>query len=73
MGRVGDAYVSEGDPTVVFPIEEGILSAFVLHEPVAGDVTQVIKAFYEEKGAATRSGSSRSCASRTRSGSSTPP
>lgn len=48
MRRVGDAYVSEADPTVVFPIEAGILRAFVPHEPIAGDVTQVIKAFYEE-------------------------
>src|SRR4029453_5449546 len=48
MGRVGDADVSEADPTVVFPIEAGILRAFVPHEPIAGDFTQVIKAFYEE-------------------------
>ena len=48
MGRVEDAYVSEGDPTVIVPIEEGIVRAFVPHEPIAGDVTDVIKAFYEE-------------------------
>jgi SAM-dependent methyltransferase len=42
------AYVSEGDPNVVFPIEEGIVRAFVPHEPAAGDVTETIKAFYEE-------------------------
>src|SRR4030095_15116140 len=48
MGRGGGAYVSEADPTVVFPIEAGILRAFVPHEPIAGDFTQVIKAFYEE-------------------------
>jgi SAM-dependent methyltransferase len=48
MRLVGDAYVSEGDPSVVFPVDEGIVRAFVPHEPAAGDVTETIKAFYEE-------------------------
>ncbi|PYQ02842.1 MAG: hypothetical protein DMF82_14860 [Acidobacteria bacterium] len=42
------AYVSEGDPSVAFPIEDGIVKAFVLHPSAAGDVTETIKAFYEE-------------------------
>jgi len=48
MRLVAGAYVSEGDPSVVFPIEEGIVRAFVPHEPAAGDVTETIKAFYED-------------------------
>ena len=48
MRLVGNAYVSEGDPHVAFPIEEGIVRAFVPHEPATGDVTEVIKAFYEK-------------------------
>ena len=48
MRLVGNAYVSEGDPHVAFPIEEGIVRAFVPHEPAAGEVTEVIKAFYEK-------------------------
>jgi SAM-dependent methyltransferase len=42
------AYVSEGDPSVAFPIEDGIVRAFVPHQPQPGDVTETIKAFYEE-------------------------
>jgi SAM-dependent methyltransferase len=41
------AYVSEGDPSLVFPVEEGIVRAYVPHEPIAGDVTDVIRRFYE--------------------------
>src|SRR5690242_2905118 len=48
MRLTGGAYVSEGDPSVAFPVEEGIVKAFVPHEPQAGDVTETIKAFYEE-------------------------
>jgi 2-polyprenyl-3-methyl-5-hydroxy-6-metoxy-1,4-benzoquinol methylase len=48
MCLVGDSYVSEGNREIVFPIEEGIVRAFVLHEPRAGDVTETIKGFYEE-------------------------
>jgi 2-polyprenyl-3-methyl-5-hydroxy-6-metoxy-1,4-benzoquinol methylase len=48
MRRVGDSYVSAGDPGLRFPIDEGIVRAFVPHEPTRGDVTETIKAFYEE-------------------------
>jgi 2-polyprenyl-3-methyl-5-hydroxy-6-metoxy-1,4-benzoquinol methylase len=48
MHRVGDTYVSEGDQPATFPIEEGIVRAFVHHERPASDVTEVIKAFYEQ-------------------------
>lgn len=48
MRVAGRAYVSEGDPGLAFPIEEGIVRAFVPHEPMGGDVTERIKAFYEE-------------------------
>lgn len=44
----GDAYVSEGDPSVRFPIEEGIIRAFVPHEGASDDITRTMKAFYEE-------------------------
>ena len=48
MRLIRGAYVSEGDPSVVFPIEDGIVKAFVSHQPHDGDVTETIKAFYEE-------------------------
>ncbi|MGH9337542.1 MAG: class I SAM-dependent methyltransferase, partial [Vicinamibacteria bacterium] len=48
MRLSGGAYVSEADPRVTFPIEEGIVRAFVPHEPTAGDVSEAIKVFYEE-------------------------
>jgi 2-polyprenyl-3-methyl-5-hydroxy-6-metoxy-1,4-benzoquinol methylase len=47
MRLAGDGYVSEADPSVRFPIEEGITRAFVPHEQAAADVTQDMKAFYE--------------------------
>jgi SAM-dependent methyltransferase len=43
----GDAYVSEADPSVSFPLDGGIVRAYVAHEPVAGDVTEIIRQFYE--------------------------
>ncbi|MDP8246172.1 MAG: methyltransferase domain-containing protein [Candidatus Hinthialibacter antarcticus] len=48
MRLQGDAYVSEGDDSVRFPIEEGFLRAFVPHEGADEDITQKMKAFYEE-------------------------
>lgn len=48
MRKDGDGYVSEGDSSVRFPIEEGILRAFVPHEGADEDITQRMKAFYEE-------------------------
>ena len=48
MRLIRGAYVCEGDPSVVFPIEDGIVKAFVSHQPHDGDVTETIKAFYEE-------------------------
>jgi 2-polyprenyl-3-methyl-5-hydroxy-6-metoxy-1,4-benzoquinol methylase len=48
MCLVGDRYVSEGNGEVAFPIDEGIVRAFMPHEPTAGDVTATIKEFYEE-------------------------
>jgi SAM-dependent methyltransferase len=47
MRWAGDAYVSEADPSVRFPLDEGIVRAYVPHEPVAGDVTETIRRFYE--------------------------
>ena len=41
------AYVSAGDATVRFPVEGGILRAFVPHDRAEADVTQDMKAFYE--------------------------
>ena len=48
MRRIESGYVSTGDPNLILPIEDGIVRAFVPHEPVAGDVTEVMKSFYEE-------------------------
>lgn len=47
--RLGEgAYVSVGDDRVRFPVEGGILRAFVPHDRADADVTQDMKAFYEE-------------------------
>ena len=46
MRFAGDAYVSCGDPSVRFPVEEGIVRAFLAHEARAGDVTVVMQQFY---------------------------
>jgi 2-polyprenyl-3-methyl-5-hydroxy-6-metoxy-1,4-benzoquinol methylase len=48
MGRVHDAYVSRGDASLRFPIEGGIVRGFVSHGSAPGDVTEAIKAFYED-------------------------
>jgi SAM-dependent methyltransferase len=47
MRWTGAAYVSEADPTVTFPLEAGIVRAYLPHDPVAGDVTESIRGFYE--------------------------
>jgi SAM-dependent methyltransferase len=47
MRWAGTAYVSEADPSVSFPIDEGIVRAYLPHEPVAGDVIEIIRRFYE--------------------------
>jgi 2-polyprenyl-3-methyl-5-hydroxy-6-metoxy-1,4-benzoquinol methylase len=46
MRLADNAYVSEGDPTVRFPIEGGILRAFVQHDARSGDVTVAMQDFY---------------------------
>lgn len=48
MRLVGGTYISDGNPRLGFPIEGGIVKAFVPHETTAADVTETIKAFYEE-------------------------
>jgi 2-polyprenyl-3-methyl-5-hydroxy-6-metoxy-1,4-benzoquinol methylase len=48
LSFVGDAYVSPTDPRVRFPIEEGIIRAFLPHDGFDADVTQAIQAFYEQ-------------------------
>lgn len=48
MRLEGDAYVSEGDSSVRFPVEEGFTRAFVPHEGADADITQDMKAFYEQ-------------------------
>ncbi len=45
--RCDDAYVSVGDPTLRFPIEGGVIRAFIPHDRVEVDVTLNMKAFYE--------------------------
>jgi len=51
MGRAmrlfGDAYISEEDPTVIFPIEEGVIRAFIPSEPTEDNIAQIIREFYE--------------------------
>ena len=47
MRFAGHAYVSEADPSVRFPVDEGIVRAYAPHEPVAGDVNDIIRGFYE--------------------------
>ena len=42
------AYVSEGDAAIRFPIEEGILRAFVEHDARSGDVTVTMQGFYSK-------------------------
>jgi 2-polyprenyl-3-methyl-5-hydroxy-6-metoxy-1,4-benzoquinol methylase len=48
MRRDDVGYVSSEDPRLRFPIQDGIVRAFVPHEPTPGDVTETIKAFYED-------------------------
>jgi len=40
------AYVSEADPAIRFPIEDGIVRAFVQHDARSGDVTVTMQDFY---------------------------
>jgi SAM-dependent methyltransferase len=47
MRWTGSAYVSSADPSVSFPLDEGIVRAYVPHDPVTGDVTEIIRRFYE--------------------------
>ena len=42
------AYRSEADPEVRFPIEQGLLRAYLPHDAESSDVTRDIRAFYEE-------------------------
>lgn len=46
MRYLGDAYVSEGDPRVRFPVEDGIVRAYIPHDAAAGDVTVAMQDFY---------------------------
>jgi hypothetical protein len=48
VGKVGEAYVSEKRPDITFPIEAGVVRAFLPHDRARGDVTELMKAFYEE-------------------------
>src|SRR5258708_1172569 len=48
MVEEDDAFVSPTARQVRFPIEEGIVRAFLPHEKITGDVTTGMKAFYEE-------------------------
>jgi SAM-dependent methyltransferase len=48
MRRTGTEYVSLGDASLRFPIEDGIVRAVVPHEPTADDLTEAIKVFYEK-------------------------
>ncbi|HEU5305513.1 MAG TPA: class I SAM-dependent methyltransferase [Gemmatimonadales bacterium] len=48
MRRIDGEYVSLGDPSLRFPVQDGIVRAFVPHEPAPGDVTETIMAFYED-------------------------
>lgn len=41
-------YVSEGDASVRFPLEGGILRAFLKHDAGAGDVTVAMQGFYSQ-------------------------
>jgi 2-polyprenyl-3-methyl-5-hydroxy-6-metoxy-1,4-benzoquinol methylase len=45
---VNGGYVSTGDPDIRFPIEEGILRAFIPHQNGEVSVLNDIRAFYEE-------------------------
>src|SRR5574341_812873 len=47
MQLVDDAYVSVSDANVRFPLEDGILRAYVPHDRADADVTYDMKAFYE--------------------------
>jgi len=42
------AYVSGGNPSLQFPVEEGVIRAFIPHEQAEADITLEMKAFYEE-------------------------
>jgi SAM-dependent methyltransferase len=46
MRLADNAYVSDGDPKVRFPIEQGIVRAFVEHDAASGDVTVTMQDFY---------------------------
>jgi 2-polyprenyl-3-methyl-5-hydroxy-6-metoxy-1,4-benzoquinol methylase len=48
MRHTGDAYVSVEANGLRFPIEDGILRAFVSHEAKSGDVTVEMQGFYSE-------------------------
>jgi 2-polyprenyl-3-methyl-5-hydroxy-6-metoxy-1,4-benzoquinol methylase len=46
MRLIGDAYVSENGPGVRFPIEDGIIRAYIPHDTHPGDVTVAMQDFY---------------------------
>src|SRR5262245_48056707 len=46
MQFTGDAFLSQGDPAFRFPIEDGILRAYIPHDAAAGDVTVAMQDFY---------------------------
>jgi SAM-dependent methyltransferase len=46
MHLADNAYVSDDDPVIRFPIEQGIIRAFVQHDARSGDVTVAMQDFY---------------------------